>query len=96
MFVIHFEIGDGAIRKELINATIDNSSKNHLINNLLIICPSTINFIELKKIIYKTLKNKEVSKNDFIYLYNFNKQDNDWFCHIVKKKGLKRVSNLYN
>ncbi len=96
MFVIHFEIDDDATGKELLKATINDSGKNHLINNLLIICPSTINFDELKKVIHKTLKNKVVSKKDFIYLYNFNKQDNGWFCHIVKKRGLKRVSNRYN
>jgi hypothetical protein len=90
MFLIHFKIADKNTAKLLTLKVKELSYKNHVINDLIIINPSVIAFKEIKLLLHEFFCEKIVDQEDYIYLYNFAKPD--WFCEIIKKRGLKRLN----
>ncbi len=92
MFVINFKIADKSTEKQLTLKISELSYKNHIINDLIIIDPSVMAFKEIKIMLHDFFSENTADAEDYIYLYNFTRPD--WFCEIIKKKGLKRLNSV--
>ena len=96
MNVIYYNIKDDLIvnkLKETIKSKID---KIYWMETLVLIEPEKLHFKNVVHLLYSFFKEYKLDIEDFVYIYNFSGFDeSNWFCQILKKKGLKRVSSNF-
>jgi hypothetical protein len=62
-------------------------------DNLILISSAQLSFTEVAILIYQKLIPASLSKSDYLYLYTV-RNENEWFCMIVKKSGNLRMYNI--
>lgn len=93
MNVIYYNIKDDIIvnkLKETIKSKID---KTYWMETLVLIESEKSHFTDVVHLLYYFFKENLLKIEDFVYIYNFSGYDeNKWYCEILKKKGLKKMS----
>lgn len=96
MYIIYFNIKQESIVKKLMIAMRAKNDKTFFIESLIVIELSNSTFKELVQFLYDFFKEHKLDIEDFVYIFNFSGiYENNWFCQILKKKGLKRVSSNF-
>lgn len=96
MNVIYYNIKDDSTVtkfKETIKSKID---KIYWMETLVLIESEKLHFKNIVQLLYSFFKEHKLDIEDFVYVFNFSGFDEqNWFCQILKKKGLKKVSSNF-
>lgn len=96
MYIIYFNIKQELIVKKLMMEMRAKNDKTFFIESLILIELSNSNFKELVQSLYDFFKEHKLDIEDFVYVFNFSGiYENNWYCQILKKRGLKRVSSTF-
>ena len=96
MNIVYYDIKDELIvrkLKEVINAKI---GKAFWMETMILIEPQNAHFKNIVNELYNFFKEHKLDIEDFVYIYNFSGiNESHWFCQILKKRGLKRMSSTF-
>ncbi|MDR7209131.1 hypothetical protein [Flavobacterium piscis] len=96
IYIIYFSIKQELIVKKLMMEMRAKNDKTFFIESLILIELSNSDFKELVQSLYHFFKEHKLDSEDFVYIFNFSGiYENNWFCQILKGKGLKRVSSNF-
>lgn len=94
MNVIHYSIKHEEIARKLIEVVKAKIEKTFCKETLILIEPDKADFQNIVSILYHFFKDYKLDVEDYVYIYNFSGYDeNQWYCEVFKKKGLKRISS---
>ena len=96
MNIIYYNIKDDLIVNKLRETIKSKIEKIYWMETLVLIEPEKSHFKNVAYLLYSFFKEHKLDIEDFVYIYNFPGIDeNNWFCQILKKRGLKRVSSNF-
>lgn len=96
MNIIYYNIKDDLIVNKLKETIKSKIEKIYWMETLVLIESEKSHFKNVVYLLYSFFKEYKLDIEDFVYIYNFSGIDeNNWFCQILKKRGLKRVSSNF-
>lgn len=96
MNIIYYNIKDDLIVNKLKETIKSKIEKIYWMETLVLIESEKSHFKNVVYLLYSFFKEHKLDIEDFVYIYNFSGIDeNNWFCQILKKRGLKRVSSNF-